>query len=221
MSPDRGRPLRGSLSRHPPTNAFVPVGQHQLYHFGLGAPPILVYFSGDWDVHWGYGLLTHSHMSYQNGTLANGTKDQNLRNPSCLISSHSHMSDSTRSPGLQPELQQRAAGVAPWRLQRSAAQGLGHADRGGLPRQDAAGAGGAAAGGAHRHLRGRRIWWVVQSVGLHLWGEAVVFRGFSGGALFPVPRVVFRCFCFRVAFSCLGFQLVETNLGHVVVLLAC
>ena len=24
-------------------------------HFGL-------YFSGDWDVHWGYGLLTHGHL---------------------------------------------------------------------------------------------------------------------------------------------------------------
>ena len=23
---------------------------------GIGAPPILVYFSGDWDVHWGYDL---------------------------------------------------------------------------------------------------------------------------------------------------------------------
>ena len=28
-----------------------------------GAPPILVYFSWDWDVHWGYGLLTHGHMT--------------------------------------------------------------------------------------------------------------------------------------------------------------
>ena len=33
--------------------------QNQWYHFGMGAPPILVYFSGDWDVHWGNGLLTH------------------------------------------------------------------------------------------------------------------------------------------------------------------
>ena len=37
----------------------VAVGQNQWYHFGIGAPPILVYFSGDWDVHWGYGILTH------------------------------------------------------------------------------------------------------------------------------------------------------------------
>ena len=29
------------------------VGQNQWYHFGGSAPPILVYFSGDWDVHWG------------------------------------------------------------------------------------------------------------------------------------------------------------------------
>ena len=29
------------------------VGQHQWYHFGVGAPPILVYFSWDWDVRWG------------------------------------------------------------------------------------------------------------------------------------------------------------------------
>ena len=44
-------------------------------HLGVGQnqwDPILVcrcttdfrtYFSGDWDVHWGYGLLTHSHLS--------------------------------------------------------------------------------------------------------------------------------------------------------------
>ena len=39
------------------------VGQNQWYHFGVGAPPILVYFSGDWDVHWGItGLLTHPHV---------------------------------------------------------------------------------------------------------------------------------------------------------------
>ena len=38
------------------------VGQNQWYHFGVGAPPILVYFSGDWDVHSGYRILTHGHM---------------------------------------------------------------------------------------------------------------------------------------------------------------
>ena len=38
------------------------VGQNQWYHFGVGAPPILVFFSGDWDAHWGYGILTQGHM---------------------------------------------------------------------------------------------------------------------------------------------------------------
>ena len=34
----------------------------QWYHIGVGAPPVLVNFGGDWDVHWGYGILTHGHM---------------------------------------------------------------------------------------------------------------------------------------------------------------
>ena len=32
-------------------------------HFGVGAPPILVNFSGDGDVHWGYEILTHGHFA--------------------------------------------------------------------------------------------------------------------------------------------------------------
>ena len=32
------------------------VGQKQWYHLGVGAPPILVHFSEDWDAHWGYDL---------------------------------------------------------------------------------------------------------------------------------------------------------------------
>ena len=39
------------------------VGQNQWYHFGIGAQPIFVYFSEDWDVRWGYGILTHGHMA--------------------------------------------------------------------------------------------------------------------------------------------------------------
>ena len=35
---------------------YVAVGQNQWYHFGVGAPLILVNFGGDWDVHWGYDL---------------------------------------------------------------------------------------------------------------------------------------------------------------------
>ena len=38
------------------------VGQNQWCHFGVGAPPILAYFSGNWDVHWGYKILTHGHI---------------------------------------------------------------------------------------------------------------------------------------------------------------
>ena len=39
------------------------VGQNQWYHFGVGAPPILVHFSGG-DVHWGYGILTHGQIEF-------------------------------------------------------------------------------------------------------------------------------------------------------------
>ena len=42
--------------------SHLAVGQNQWCHFGVGAPPISVYFSGDWDVHWGYGILTHGHL---------------------------------------------------------------------------------------------------------------------------------------------------------------
>ena len=44
------------------TRRDMAVGQHQWYHFGVDAPPILVYVCGDWDVHCGYGVLTHSRM---------------------------------------------------------------------------------------------------------------------------------------------------------------
>ena len=37
--------------------------QNQWYHFGIGAPPILVYFSGDWDVHCGGRVVTHGHVA--------------------------------------------------------------------------------------------------------------------------------------------------------------
>ena len=44
------------------TRSYLAVGQNQWYHFGVGAPPNLFYFTGGWDVHWGYGLLNHSHL---------------------------------------------------------------------------------------------------------------------------------------------------------------
>ena len=37
----------------------VVVKTNGISHFGIGAPPILVYFGGDWDVHWGYDLGFH------------------------------------------------------------------------------------------------------------------------------------------------------------------
>ena len=40
-------------------SSHMAVGQNQWYHFGAGAPPILVYFSGD---SLGYGVLTHGHI---------------------------------------------------------------------------------------------------------------------------------------------------------------
>ena len=40
------------------------MGQNQWCHFGVGVPRILVYFYEGWDVHWGYGLLTHGHMTF-------------------------------------------------------------------------------------------------------------------------------------------------------------
>ena len=45
---------RGLVSR--PKMGPMATGQNQWYHFGVCAPPNLVYFSGDWDVHWGYDL---------------------------------------------------------------------------------------------------------------------------------------------------------------------
>ena len=38
-------------------------GQNQWYHFGVGVPSIFVNFSGDWDVHWGYGILTRGRLN--------------------------------------------------------------------------------------------------------------------------------------------------------------
>ena len=40
----------------PMPQGTLALGQSQWYHFGVGAPPILVYISWDWDVHWGYDL---------------------------------------------------------------------------------------------------------------------------------------------------------------------
>ena len=48
------------------------VGQNQWYHVGVGAPPVLVYFSGHWDVHCGYGLLTHGQIYQRQHAVCKG-----------------------------------------------------------------------------------------------------------------------------------------------------
>ena len=67
--PQRGWPAAGECAAAPGGRCEVghgsdnmAVGQNQWYHFGVGAPPILVHFSWDWDVYWGYGILTHGHI---------------------------------------------------------------------------------------------------------------------------------------------------------------
>ena len=46
------------------------VGPHQWHHsggFSVHHPFLIIfrtYFSGDWDVHRGYGVLTHSHVAF-------------------------------------------------------------------------------------------------------------------------------------------------------------
>ena len=62
-----------------PAGSLIVEHTIQSYHFGIGAPPILVYFNGDWDVHWGYGVLT-------NGQLASGS----AKEPYTVLSSTIH-----------------------------------------------------------------------------------------------------------------------------------
>ena len=49
----------GWLQFSVPVSCNMAVGQNQWYDFGIGAPPMLVYFSGDWGTIW---LLTHGHI---------------------------------------------------------------------------------------------------------------------------------------------------------------
>ena len=58
----------------------VGVSQSQWHHFGwqVSLPPILEpFFSGDWDVHWGYGLLTHGHMAMGHNLWLHFGADEN------------------------------------------------------------------------------------------------------------------------------------------------
>ena len=57
-SQNRGKTHGKSNNPLPCSDACnMAVGQNQWYHFGIGARPILVNFSGDWDVHWGVSFV--------------------------------------------------------------------------------------------------------------------------------------------------------------------
>ena len=46
-------------------------GSNEWYHFGVGAPPMLVNLSGDWDVHWAIiWILTHSQIFWEDHPLS-------------------------------------------------------------------------------------------------------------------------------------------------------
>ena len=57
-------------------------GSNQWYHFGVGAPPILVYFRGDWDVYWGYWILTHGQVIHFDAD--NFERDVGQKHLNCL-----------------------------------------------------------------------------------------------------------------------------------------
>ena len=55
------------LKREPLGATKMAVGQHQWYHFGVGAAPILVYVNKKkhkTNVHWGCVILTHGQMKF-------------------------------------------------------------------------------------------------------------------------------------------------------------
>ena len=56
------RPMAAGQYGHPGLSLVGCRSKPIVSHFGVGAPPILVYVSGDGDVHWGYGLLTHGQL---------------------------------------------------------------------------------------------------------------------------------------------------------------
>ena len=78
-NPDKTRASPGKCA----SDFHMAVGWH---HFGVGAAPILVYFSGDWDVHWGSGLLTHGHIFFAEAGASFGRLRHGQRHRSCRIS---------------------------------------------------------------------------------------------------------------------------------------
>ena len=53
-----------------------------------------------------------SRIGTPNGTLVSGNMDQNLRNPSCLILSHTHIAPQQNWKKLQPQVLQTSCGPA-------------------------------------------------------------------------------------------------------------
>ena len=73
------------------------VGQNQWCHFGVGefTTHFRTYFSVDWDVHWGYGILTHGHII------------QPLASMISTVYADEHDASSTLLPCLKPDIQWR------------------------------------------------------------------------------------------------------------------
>ena len=63
----------------------VAMVQNQWHHVGIGVPPSLIYFSGDWDAHWGYGVLTDGHVSGHGEHFANLPADSSASRSSCML----------------------------------------------------------------------------------------------------------------------------------------
>ena len=63
--PKIGTLVNGNMDQNPVVLWWFNFDQNQWYHFGVGefTPHFRTYFSGDWDVHWRYGVLTHSRVS--------------------------------------------------------------------------------------------------------------------------------------------------------------
>ena len=72
---------------------------------GVGAPPRLVGFSGDWDVHWGYGTLTHGHLGKTQ------TQAPTRRQPASFFCRRGAAEDSSAPPCLLPQSPARSYGV--------------------------------------------------------------------------------------------------------------
>ena len=80
------RGLRGDVLQGPAIRSssirfglHVAMVQYQWQHFRIGAPPILEpILGGDWDVHWGYGVLIHGRVTFFRVWIGLATQEVNL-----------------------------------------------------------------------------------------------------------------------------------------------